>query len=159
MEGNVPGRESGVPGEEVDIRRFEEFSMKPERQKAVATIEETFELYKELSQVNQAIDALESFDKIEQQLLDELKERRGAIIDRLIELEEVNKKDVERSFRIGKLAMFGVATEAREQGAVLIVNKVLFDGDKSSSNESSGYLGVIKREFGRRLLDDEESSE
>ena len=78
MEGNTPGRGSGVPGEEVDIRRFEEFSMTPERQKAVATIEETFELYKELSQVNQAIDALESFDKIEQQLLDELKERRGA---------------------------------------------------------------------------------
>lgn len=68
MEGNTPGRGSGVPGEEVDIRRFEEFSMTPDDRELVRAARERFHLMEKLDQVNNEIRVIISevsqFDKL-----------------------------------------------------------------------------------------------
>lgn len=141
---------------------LKQFKMTPEKKEASAVIKEIIELYEELSQVNEVIEMLEPFGRVERQF-NELKRRRDAIIARLIELEEITKKEAERTFRMGGAALLGVRTGARGYAATLAVDDMFSGGRFNRStryNETTGYIGAIKREFGRRLsLGDEESSE
>ena len=136
--------------------------MTPGIEEARAAINERFELYGALSLLNQAIESLEPFGRIAQQQLEEMEGRRDRVIARLKELEKVIKEEAERTFRMGGAALLGVRTGARECAATLMVDDMFAGGNFRGStryNEATGYLGAIKREFGRRLLDDEKSSE
>ena len=140
---------------------LKQFKMTPEKEEASAVIKEIIELYEELGQVNEAIEMLEPFKKVERQF-NELKRRRDVIVARLIELEEITKKEAERTFRMGGAALLGARTGARECAATLMVDYMFAGGNfrgLTRYNEATGYLGAIKKEFGRQLLDDEESSE
>ena len=152
-------------GNELDNRAEElkRFKMTPGIEEARAAINERFELYGALSLLNQAIESLEPFGRIAQQQLDEMEGRRDRVIARLIELEEITKKEAERTFRMGGAALLGVRTGARGYAATLAVDDMFSGGRFNRStryNEATGYIEAIKREFGRRLsLGDEESSE
>ena len=75
-----------VRGDGPDNRAEElkQFKMTPEKEEASAVIKEIIELYEELGQVNEAIEMLEPFKKVERQF-NELKRRRDVIVARLIE--------------------------------------------------------------------------
>ena len=160
MEEYNPSAEGNEPDNRAE--ELKRFKMTPGIEEARAAINERFELYGALSLLNQAIESLEPFGRIAQQQLDEMEGRRDRVIARLKELEKVIKEEAERTFRMGGAALLGVRTGARECAATLMVDDMFAGGTFRGStryNEATGYLRAIKKEFGRQLLDDEESSE
>ena len=155
MEGHNPSATGGESDKRAEELR--KFKMTPEKDQASKVIREMLQLYSVLDQLNQAIEALDPLGEIVRQQRDELEGRRDHVIARLQELEEANRKEVERTFRLGGFALLGHTTGARECAAPLIVSEMF---TKSGRDESTGYIGAIKRDFGSQLsLGDEESSE
>ena len=101
MEGNTPGRGSGVPGEEVDIRRFEEFSMTPDDRELVRAARERFHLMEKLDQINNEIRVIISevsqFDKLADETGGQFGELSGETKDLLGRLRGSVKKGLDTS--------------------------------------------------------------
>ena len=167
MEGNAPGRGSGVSGEGTE--GLENYSMTPDDRELVRAAIERFHLMEKLDQVNreirEIISEVSQFDGLSGETkkllsglrsnvdessnevrkhLENLCHQRDFIIARLKELREANEKATEYPARMNHLLRTGNASEMGGR-ALLLALDGLITGD-------SCYIDAVRRKFVERKI-------